>query len=278
MLKKYAAFTLAEILIVIAIIGVVSALTVPNLAKNTNNKEIVARVKKADANLSDAYGRARAKYGANLDNWFLSDGTSVTNRTKRVGKRMLEFMNVDKDCGLTTAGCFKNANYALLDANASSSSNLDSTSNNYYKAILADGSSVAFYCPVTSATDISNRQNEDTKAAQEAQKKGESVSTDVLVGNTFCIVDVDVDGPNKGFNTAGIDLFQFILDDRVTTGYYKDNVLYSYNGVYKNALRNCQTSIMGCAAWIMNYDNADYLECADKLDPTNPTAPVTSCN
>ena len=248
MLKKYTAFTLAEILIVIAIIGVVSALTVPNLAKNTNNKEIVARVKKADSNLSDAYGRARAKYGANLDNWFLSDGTNVTNRSKRVGKRMLEFMNVDKDCGQTTAGCFKNAAYAVLDA-STQSTNLDSTSNNYYK-----------------------------EAAQQAQQQGKPASTDVLVGNTFCIVDVDVDGPNKGFNTAGIDLFQFILDDRVTTGYYKDNVLYSYNGVYKNAITNCQNSIMGCAAWIVNYDNADYLECADKLDPTNTTAPVTSCN
>lgn len=277
MLKKYTAFTLAEILIVIAIIGVVSALTVPNLAKNTNNKEIVARVKKADSNLSDAYGRARAKYGANLDNWFLSDGTNVTNRSKRVGKRMLEFMNVDKDCGQTTAGCFKNAAYAVLDA-STQSTNLDSTSNNYYKAILADGSSVAFFCPVTSATDISSRKTADAKAAQQAQQQGKPASTDVLVGNTFCIVDVDVDGPNKGFNTAGIDLFQFILDDRVTTGYYKDNVLYSYNGVYKNAITNCQNSIMGCAAWIVNYDNADYLECADKLDPTNTTAPVTSCN
>ena len=166
---------------------------------------------------------------------------------------------------------------AVLDA-STQSTNLDSTSNNYYKAILADGSSVAFFCPVTSATDISSRKTADAKAAQQAQQQGKSASTDVLVGNTFCIVDVDVDGPNKGFNTAGIDLFQFILDDRVTTGYYKDNVLYSYNGVYKNAITNCQNSIMGCAAWIVNYDNADYLECADKLDPTNTTAPVTSCN
>lgn len=277
MLKKYMAFTLAEVLIVIAIIGVVSALTIPNLSKSTNNKEIVARVKKANSNLSDAYGRARSKYGANLDNWFLSDGTDVTKRSKRVGKRMLEFMNVDKDCTQTTAGCFKDAAYAVLDA-STQSTNLGSTSNNYYKAILADGSSVAFYCPITSTENINSRKQADQQAAQQAQQSGGSVSTDVLVGNTFCIVDVDIDGPNKGFNTSGIDLFQFILDDRVTTGYYKDNVLYSYDGIYKSALTACQKSIDGCAAWIMNYDNADYLECADKLDPTNTTVPVTSCH
>ena len=42
-LKKGLAFTLAETLVVMGIIGVVAALTIPNLNQATGEKEIVAR-------------------------------------------------------------------------------------------------------------------------------------------------------------------------------------------------------------------------------------------
>lgn len=45
-LDKYIAFTLAETLIVMGIIGVVAALTIPNLNSSTADKEKVAKVKK----------------------------------------------------------------------------------------------------------------------------------------------------------------------------------------------------------------------------------------
>ena len=46
-MKFKTAFTMAEILIVIAIIGVVAALTIPNLTKDYEEEEIVTRVKTA---------------------------------------------------------------------------------------------------------------------------------------------------------------------------------------------------------------------------------------
>ena len=45
-MKRFFAFTLAETLIVMGIIGIVSALTLPNLNSSTGDKENVARVKK----------------------------------------------------------------------------------------------------------------------------------------------------------------------------------------------------------------------------------------
>ena len=45
-MKKFLAFTLAETLIVMGIIGIVSALTLPNLNSSTGEKEKVAKVKK----------------------------------------------------------------------------------------------------------------------------------------------------------------------------------------------------------------------------------------
>ena len=66
------AFTLAETLIVMGIIGVVAALTLPNLNSSTGDKEKVAKVKKIYQNLNDAFGRAQAVYGP-YNEWFVND-------------------------------------------------------------------------------------------------------------------------------------------------------------------------------------------------------------
>lgn len=62
-IKRFFAFTLAETLIVMGIIGVVAALTIPNLNSSTADKEKVAKLKKVYSNLEDAVGRAEAVYG-----------------------------------------------------------------------------------------------------------------------------------------------------------------------------------------------------------------------
>ena len=67
-LKKALAFTLAETLIVMGIIGVVAALTIPNLNSSTADKEKVAKVKKIYSNLNDALGRAQVVYGP-VEEW-----------------------------------------------------------------------------------------------------------------------------------------------------------------------------------------------------------------
>ena len=69
MKKKNLAFTLAEVLIVIGIIGVVAALTLPNLNHATGDKEKVTKVKKIYSALTEAVDRAQAIYGP-FDTWF----------------------------------------------------------------------------------------------------------------------------------------------------------------------------------------------------------------
>lgn len=65
---KFCAFTLAETLIVMGIIGVVAALTIPNLNSSTADKEKVAKLNKIYSNLNDAVGRAQAVYGP-VEEW-----------------------------------------------------------------------------------------------------------------------------------------------------------------------------------------------------------------
>ena len=100
-IRKIFAFTLAEMLIVIGIIGVVSALTIPNLNSSTNNAENVARAKKFYSNINDAFNRAQAKYGP-FSTWFIND-TTDNAKVSRMSNRITEFLRVKKSCGCTNA-------------------------------------------------------------------------------------------------------------------------------------------------------------------------------
>ena len=60
---KLKAFTLAEVLITLVIIGVIAAMTIPTLMNNTNNQELVSRLKKTYSELSQATNRIIADEG-----------------------------------------------------------------------------------------------------------------------------------------------------------------------------------------------------------------------
>ncbi|MBR1680839.1 prepilin-type N-terminal cleavage/methylation domain-containing protein [bacterium] len=121
------AFTLAETLIVMGIIGVVAALTLPNLNSSTGDKEKVVKVKKVYQNLNDAMGRAVAVYGP-VEDWFVNDANATAQIT-RVGERLTEFMKLSKNCKMTK-GCYTSGS---------------GTSSYDYEFILADGTSVQIY-------------------------------------------------------------------------------------------------------------------------------------
>lgn len=60
---KKNAFTLAEVLITLGIIGVVAALTLPTLIQNHKKTEIVSKLKKASSTISQAHMRATTDFG-----------------------------------------------------------------------------------------------------------------------------------------------------------------------------------------------------------------------
>lgn len=88
------AFSLAEVLVVVGIIGVVASLTLPNLNNSTNDKETVVALKKTYADLSNAFGQAELKYGP-IATWRGGNG----NIDQRFMERMMEFLQVTKYCG-----------------------------------------------------------------------------------------------------------------------------------------------------------------------------------
>ena len=133
-MKRFLAFTLAETLIVMGIIGVVAALTLPNLNSSTGDKEKVAKVKKIYSNLEDALGRAVAVYGP-ISEWTQND-TSSDAKSKRVADRLTEFMKISKDCGKSD-GCFPKKG-KFFDGEEMSTYLRDG-----YHYILADGSAIS---------------------------------------------------------------------------------------------------------------------------------------
>lgn len=230
--NKSLAFTLAETLVVIGLIGIVSALTLPNLNKNTGDMEQVARVKKQQQVLTEAYGRARAKYGTNLKAWLDLDSNN-TDRSTRVAERFKENMTIKKSCGLAqNSGCFASSNVLNLNGSAYSSS-IDSESSSY-KFVANDGTSYAFSCSVPSASGL--------------RPVG-------FLTRSGCVITIDVDGPNKGSNTIGKDIFKFSITGKspqIFTSSLSTSLIVG-------SQTDCQSGdAFVCTSYIIENGNTDY--------------------
>ena len=70
-LKRKSAFTLAEVLITLGIIGVVASLTLPTLIENYKEKVMITRIKKDYSVIMQAFQLAQADFGTPNDNSLL---------------------------------------------------------------------------------------------------------------------------------------------------------------------------------------------------------------
>lgn len=90
------AFTLAEVLITLGIIGIVASLTMPSLIEKQKEKAIVAKLKKFYSSFSQAYQMAVNEYGT-IDNWGLADTAWTddnTDFTDDAKKGKADFMEI----------------------------------------------------------------------------------------------------------------------------------------------------------------------------------------
>src|SRR5574344_915991 len=107
-LGKFLAFTLAEVLITLGIIGVVAALTIPTLMQKTEERETVSKLKKVYSTLQNAYSRAINDEGE------LSDWGTITDTaagSDLVLQKFVPYLNVLKNCGTTDFSCFYTGTY-----------------------------------------------------------------------------------------------------------------------------------------------------------------------
>ena len=188
-LKRKAAFTLAEVLITIGIIGVVASLTLPSVINKYQEKVTVTKVKKAYSTMNNALFSAISENGE-VDTWdypYYNAGTDNVPNIEVFASKILPYLKILKDCGISQRNCMLDVNYKLSDG-----SNWNGYTYNryrlYYKVILNDGSYlvIRFEYPKCNG------------------------SGDGVVGDKCGWFLIDVNGDKKP-NRFGQDVFLFII-------------------------------------------------------------------
>lgn len=231
---RYKAFTLAEVLIVLGIIGIIAALAIPNLYANFQKQVTITSLKKAYSEISQAYTSAVRENGS-PDSWTTNapgSGEAAVDFLKKLAK----YLRITENCG-NQIGCFPNAGYTFLN---------QAGTDNYYtrtdlaKAKLTDGTLLALFV--------------------------DSNSCSVVLGNTLQLnsecaeILVDINGMNKP-NVWGKDGFAFLITkyNIIPAGIAGiTNTDYDFNNL-------CLANGSGCTGWILYNDNMDYLHCPASL-------------
>lgn len=130
-------FTLAEILITLGIIGVVSAMTIPILLQNYTEKRTVSILRETQSIIAQSMKMAEEEYG-DMEGWFTEPTRAA--RTLKIGENLKPFLKLALDCGMTdTDGkCIVNAYY--LQKNGSP--RLNYSQYDAYKVVLLNGAAV----------------------------------------------------------------------------------------------------------------------------------------
>jgi prepilin-type N-terminal cleavage/methylation domain-containing protein len=97
-LKKKSAFTLAEVLITIGIIGIVAAITIPSLITNYHVKEMDAQTRKAFAKLSEGYKLLVADYDGNPPACYGSNVKTQTSECDVLWDALPKYIKMAKSC------------------------------------------------------------------------------------------------------------------------------------------------------------------------------------
>lgn len=132
------AFTLAEVLITLGIIGLIAAMTMPSLIQNHREKVTVTRLKKVYSVLSQAYMSAISE-NISIEEWGLGENFSPEG-AKAIADKLIPYLKLNKDCGFEK-GCFP-AGVVYTYLNGLSWYFIDNSSR-AYKFIMADGTLVA---------------------------------------------------------------------------------------------------------------------------------------
>ena len=227
MSRGYTAFTLAEVLITLGIIGVVAALTIPTLVQNANERATVVAVKKVYSTLSQAYTLAVQENGP-PNTWDLSQPGNLI-------KILAPYLNVSKTCfpqTIASHDCMPDDVYQALNG-ADRYGNI-ARNYAYYSLSLANGVGIV----------------------EMATHNGCSGSGIYSCG--FLIFSIS---NKKGRdNLLGKDHFQIGL---MTNGFFFD----AYNGYDSYIKQYCDPKYVGganyqgatCATYMLRSDNADYL-------------------
>lgn len=202
--RKKSAFTLAEVLLTLLIIGVVSGLVVPNLINDTQNAEFKTAWKKEYSTINQSYIRLLFEEGGTLKNLcpvvdWVTDSNCIMNKIKT-------YLNVQKSCSMHRAmseGCWHPNDGSSTYLNGVQVTVLEQP---YPGLVLSDGTIMYF-----------------------SYGNG-SCSANVYNHNNTCItVSVDVNGFKKP-NRYGKDIYRIAIYPTQIKPFGANNDTYNCSG------------------------------------------------
>lgn len=217
-------FTLAEVLIVIGLIGLVAEMTIPTLIANVNEEVTIVSLKKTYSILSSAYELAVQDNGT--PNSWTADPMAI----------LKPYLKTIKDCSDRSSDCFApGVTYKLV-----------SGINDPYKDGRYDISGQA---SLKLADGVNLMYELDNAAC--ANDAGTLPSLKVECGQIY----VDVNG-DKGPNQWGKDAFLIYLTNLGIVPFGTDaETLHTFSS-------QCQSEGYACSGWVIYNGNMDYLNCA----------------
>ena len=224
--KRKSAFTLAEVLITLGVIGIVAALTLPTLIANYKKQVIISKLNKVYSTISQAYIFAKSDNGE-LQDWKLENYTESDKDDEDILYYLLPYLKVLRFCGKSEKGCFPNIAYGSIGSTGFGV-NIDS-SKWYSNAILEDGSIIS---SITFRSNVKNK---------------------VIVRG---FIRVDVNGNNPP-NVLGIDLFNFSISPERVVPY---GLVADGNGAVSSANDFEINRGDYCAAWVIYGKTMDYIK------------------
>ena len=219
---KKSAFTLAEVLITLGIIGVVSAMTIPTLMTKIQEKTTYNKLKATYAILNLAHKLAVAENGS-AEGWDIGVANTA-NGAKKLYEIYKPHLKLARECG-TSHGCFYEGTYkALFSDRYAWQPNSHSV---YARGQLLNGTSIAFW-------------------------SNGSGCNDDFCGSIY--VDINgIDLPNR----AGVDYFTFRIG-KETIFLPSISNMNNYNVKCKYGdLSNVNGTF--CTTWLLKHGNMDYL-------------------
>ncbi len=177
------AFTLAEVLITLGIIGVVAAMTMPTLLNSTQGAQYRTAYKKVLSVLSQA-----VVLNVALDDYDLSQAT-VSQNTDGTSASLYNLfsnrMNVARVCGGGAGTCGSNDSWANGDAK------FGANENNNYTFFFNDGTTLSF--PKTSANCSEANKCQGILDVNGAKNPNKLVTCDANTSGTQCKVSNPTD-------------------------------------------------------------------------------------
>ena len=266
--KRKVAFTLAEVLITLGIIGVVSVLTIPNIISNYQKKVYVTQLQKGYAQLQQVFDMAMAddevEYLADTELMNSIDNAySTTGEHLEFVSNLTKYLKIQHVC---SPGDFSDGCHDIYYFQLNDSDNFIDEEWGYSKAGSNRGGDIQIFTKDGMIYYFSSFSNNlstlwGDKTCEEKQIDG-ATACNFLTGNHG--LKIDVNG-KKGPNRFGRDLFSFFVDERGQVHPLGSSTIsgkeYAWDGSVQLDISQCHSESYGtgCAGrimdqgWVMDY-------------------------